>query len=238
MPRALENELAQTPATLLIPPQVPLGVPGDLVRRRPDLRESEARLHEATARTGVAVAQFYPSITLSANFGTESLKAQSLFNWSSRTFTVGPTIDIPIFEGGQLRGMLHLREAQQREAALVYQKSVLQAWHEVDNALVAYGEAQQRRDDVDVTVRNDELALRVAEDRHERGAGNLLDVLFAQMSLAQQQFALEQAQTEVQVDLVTLYKALGGGGRQCNEYTSNGVFASTCGADPDTHVGI
>ena len=126
----------------------PVGLPGTLVRRQPDVREAEARLHEATAQAGVAVANFYPNVTLNGAASVESFHLSNLFSPTSGAFALGPSISIPIFEGGQLRGTLARRESQQREAAIFFQKAVLRAWKEVDDALTAYREAQRRRADI------------------------------------------------------------------------------------------
>jgi len=96
-PRALATELGRDTGQPALPPTVPIGLPADLVRRRPDVREAEARLHAATAETGVAVANFYPRVTLSGDFGFESLNLGSLFDASSRQFTVSPAVSLPIF---------------------------------------------------------------------------------------------------------------------------------------------
>src|SRR3981081_2473059 len=143
--RTLEAELHRAQTSPRVPRKVPVGLPGTLVRRRPDVREVEAQLHEATAQTGVAVASFYPDVTLNGAVGVESLHLSNLFSPTSSAFAVGPSLSIPIFEGGKLRGVLALRESQQREAAIFFQKTVLRAWKEVDDALTAYREAQLRR---------------------------------------------------------------------------------------------
>ena len=131
-----------------VPLKVSVGLRGTLVRRRPVVREAEAKLHEATAQTGVAVANFYPDVTLNGAVGVESLRVSNLFSPTSAAFAVGPSISIPIFEGGRLRGTLALRESREREAAILFQKTVLRAWKEVDDAITAYREAQRRRGDV------------------------------------------------------------------------------------------
>src|SRR3982074_3759872 len=143
-PRALEAELHRSQILPRVPRKVPVGRPGTLVRRRPDVREAEARLHEATAQTGVAVASFYPDVTLNGAVSLESLRLTNLFSRKSTAVAVGPAISLPIFEGGKLRGSLALRESRQREAAIFFQKTVLQAWKEVDDALTAYRAAPRR----------------------------------------------------------------------------------------------
>jgi NodT family efflux transporter outer membrane factor (OMF) lipoprotein len=210
-PRALDSELSPVRDLPLLPPRVPAGLPSDLLRRRPDIREVEAQWHLATAETGVAVASFYPDVSLTGSMGTESLLAGNLFSLASRTFSVGPSIDIPIFQGGRLRGMLKLRRAQQREAAIEYQKTVLQAWSDVDNAMTAYGNAQQRRDSLAEAVGHEREALTAATQRYQQGSSSFLDVDTAQGALLEGEDSLAQTDIALRDDLVSLYKALGGG---------------------------
>ncbi len=126
-------------------------------------------------------------------------------------YGVGPGVTIPIFEGGQLRATLYLRKAQQQEAAITYQKTVLGAWHEVDNALTAYQTEQARRNQLAQAVAQNQRALSLAQSRYQEGVADFLQVLTAQQNLlsSQQQFAL--ATTNVSANLVAVYKALGGG---------------------------
>ena len=194
-----------------IPRLVPVGLPGTLVRRRPDVREAEARLHEATAQTGVAVASFYPDVALNGAASVESLRLTSLFTPASGAFAVGPSISLPIFEGGQLRGSLALRESQQREAAIFFQKTVLRAWKEVDDALTRYREAQHRRADVAEAVTQNQAALQAARQRYADGVIDFLNVVATQAQLLQSENDLADSDTQIATDLVNLYRALGGG---------------------------
>src|SRR5882672_8092104 len=210
-PRALEAELHRSQMVPRVPRKVPVGLPGSLVRRRPDVREAEARLHEATAQTGVAVANFYPDVTLNGAVGLESLHLSNLFSPASTTFAVGPSVSLPIFEGGRLRGTLELRESQQREAAVVFQKTVLRAWKEVDDAMTAYREAQLRRADVARSVTENQAALRAARQRYQEGAIDFLNVITAQAQVLQSENDLADSDTQIATLLVNLYRALGGG---------------------------
>jgi NodT family efflux transporter outer membrane factor (OMF) lipoprotein len=211
-PRALEAELRRSPQIIpRVPRKVPVGLPGTIVRRRPDVREAEARLHEATAQTGVAVASFYPDVTLNGAFNLESLHLSNLFTPTSTAFAVGPSISIPIFEGGRLRGVLTLRESQQREAAVFFQETVLRAWKEVDDALTDYREAQRRRIDIARSVTENQSALQAARQRYSEGATNFLDVTATQAQLLQSENDLSDSETQIATDLVNLYRALGGG---------------------------
>lgn len=210
-PRALEAELHRSQILPRVPRKVPVGLPGTLVRRRPDVREAEARLHEATAQTGVAVASFYPDVTLNGAVSLESLRLTNLFSPTSTAFAVGPSISLPIFEGGKLRGSLALRESRQREAAIFFQKTVLQAWKEVDDALTAYREAQRRRADIARSVTENQAALQAARQRYSEGAINFLNVTTTQAQLLQSENDLADSDTQIATDLVNLYRALGGG---------------------------
>jgi NodT family efflux transporter outer membrane factor (OMF) lipoprotein len=210
-PRALEADLNRFQILPRVPRKIPVGLPGTLVRRRPDVREAEARLHEATAQTGVAVASFYPDVTLNGAASVESLHLSNLFSPASGAFAVGPSISIPIFEGGRLSGALALRESRQREAAIFFQKTVLRAWKEVDDALTAYREAQRRRTDIARSVTENQAALRAARQRYSEGAINFLNVTTTQAQLLQSENDLADSDTQIATDLVNLYRALGGG---------------------------
>ena len=210
-PGALRDELIGQRPVPPVPPRVPIGVPSELARRRPDIRQAEAQLHAATADIGVAVADFYPKITLSGSIGLQALKAKDLGNWSARQYGLGPTISLPIFEGGRLRATLALRKVEQQEAALNYQQTVLQAWHDVDNALVAYASEQRRHDSLAAAETQDHLALRLARERYTQGVSDFLNVLDAERTLLQAQQQLADSAVTTSTNLVQLYKALGGG---------------------------
>ncbi len=210
-PGALRGELETAKPVPPVPPRVPVGLPSELARRRPDIVQAEAQLHAATADIGVAVANFYPSVTLSGSLGIQALRFKDLGNWDARQYNLGPAISIPLFEGGRLRATLELRKTQQQEAAVNYQRTVLNAWHEVDNALTAYGTEQRRRDELAQAVANDRRALGFAQDRYRAGVVDFLQVLTAQRDLLAAQQALAASTTNVSNDLVALYKALGGG---------------------------
>lgn len=210
-PNALRAQLAEPRPVPPVPPRVPVGLPSELARRRPDIMQAEAELHAATANVGVAVASFYPSITLNGSIGLQTLFPAQLFSLNSRQYAAGPGITLPIFQGGQLISTLHLRQAQQKEAALNYQKTVLQAWHDVDNALTAYRTEQARRDQLIQAEAQNRRALALARSRYQQGVADFLQVLVAQSNLLSTQQQLAQSTTNVSTDLVALYEALGGG---------------------------
>ncbi|RQS66483.1 TolC family protein [Burkholderia sp. Bp8963] len=210
-PGALRQALGAPRDVPQLPGQVPVGFPSELVQRRPDIRRAEAQLHAATASIGMAKADFYPRISLNGSAGFQSLQLSSLANWASGQFVVGPSITLPIFEGGRLKGMLHLREAQQQEAAINYQHTVLEAWREVDDALVVYDAEQRRRDRLIAVVSLNQRALAIAQQRYKAGAVDYLDVLIVQKQLLEAQSNLERSKAAADTNLVTLCKALGGG---------------------------
>jgi NodT family efflux transporter outer membrane factor (OMF) lipoprotein len=210
-PGALQAELITPGAVPPVPPRVPVGVPSELARRRPDIRQAEAQLHAATASIGVAVADFYPKVTLDGSIGLQALQFNNLGNWGARQYGLGPSISIPIFEAGRLRATLELRKVEQQEAALSYQQTVLQAWHDVDNALTAYGAEQRRHDALAAAVQQDKAALGLSRERYTQGLADFLNVLEAERTLLSAQLQLADSTTTVSSNLVQLYKALGGG---------------------------
>ncbi|PMY33875.1 RND transporter [Pseudomonas sp. GW456-L14] len=210
-PQALHAELAADAPVPQTPRQVAIGLPSQLAERRPDIRQAEARLHAATASIGVAQGDFYPRITLSGNFGSQAMQLSDFGSWGSRQFGIGPQFSLPLFDGGRLRGMLHLREAQQQEAAVAYQQTVLRAWHEIDDQLTRYNSSQLRRDSLAEAVRQNQIALRTAQQQYVEGVVDFVNVLTVQGALLATQEQLVESSTGVSLAMVGLYKALGGG---------------------------
>ncbi|AZE45876.1 Efflux transport system, outer membrane factor (OMF) lipoprotein [Pseudomonas chlororaphis] len=210
-PQALHAELAADAPVPQTPRQVAIGLPSQLAERRPDIRQAEARLHAATASIGVARGDFYPRITLSGNFGSQAMQLSDFGSWGSRQFGIGPQFSLPLFDGGRLRGMLHLREAQQQEAAVAYQQTVLRAWHEIDDQLTRYNSSQLRRDSLAEAVRQNQIALRTAQQQYVEGVVDFVNVLTVQGALLATQEQLVESSTGVSLAMVGLYKALGGG---------------------------
>ncbi|AGE28399.1 efflux transporter outer membrane subunit [Pseudomonas poae] len=210
-PQALHAQLSQDAAVPQTPRQVAIGLPSQLAERRPDIRQAEARLHAATANIGVAKGDFYPRITLSGSLGTQALQLADFGTWGSRAFAFGPQFSLPLFNGGRLQGMLTLREAQQQEAALAYQHTVLRAWHEIDDQLTRYNASQLRRDSLAEAVRQNRIALTTAQHQYVEGVADFVNVLTVQSALLATQEQWVQSSTDVSLAMVGLYKALGGG---------------------------
>ena len=210
-PNGLREVLRTPRAVPPVPPLVPVGLPAELARRRPDVREAEARLHAVTAEIGVARAAFFPSVKLSISAGLQATQIGRLFDLNAKQYAGGPGLTVPLFEAGQIRATLRLTEARQKEAVIAYQQTVLRALHEVDNALTAYRSEQTRRQRLMEAVAESRIALELARTRYRQGVADFLAVLDAQRNLAANELLLSDSTTTVSGNLVTLYKALGGG---------------------------
>jgi len=210
-PHALDAQLAGGGEVPALPAEVPVGLPSQLAQRRPDILRAEARLHAATAAIGAAKADFYPSVSLTGSFGFQSLSFSDVGAWDGRQFAFGPVLHLPIFDGGRLAGKLALSEARQQEAALHYQRTVLGAWHEVDDALGAYRAVQLRDARLAVALGQNRQALASAQRRYTQGAADYLNVLVTQQRLLDSENAVAKSRTEMALAMVALYKALGGG---------------------------
>jgi len=210
-PRALRAELDDARPIPPVPPSVPIGVPSELARRRPDIRQAEAELHAATADIGVAVAAFYPSVRINGSLGLQALQIGRLFDLNAREYAAGPGIRIPLFDAGRLNSTLQVREARQQDVAIQYQKTVLRALQEVDDALTAYRAEQVRRAELIEAVKESTRALGIAQSRYRLGVADFLSVLDAQRNMLVSRQLLADSTTTVSTNLVALYKALGGG---------------------------
>jgi NodT family efflux transporter outer membrane factor (OMF) lipoprotein len=213
-PDGLPADLVTAAPTPLTPPNVPVGLPSQLLTRRPDVREALQDLHQATAEVGVAEAQFYPDINLSASASLQALQFKDLNQWSALTYAMGPDITLPLFEGGQLRGQLKLEKATERETAISYAKTVLTAFTQVNTALTDYAQEHDALDALNIDVQQSDIALDLAEDQYKQGLSDYLTVLNAQESYLQAQQRQAQSVERMGTDLVSLYQALGGGWEQ------------------------
>ena len=210
-PGALDAELGPPGLIPVVPPTIPVGLPSQLAERRPDIRMAADRLHAATASIGVAIADFFPRITLSGSLDVQALQFSGLGSWASRQYGFGPTATLPIFEGGRLTGQLHLRRAQQKEAATMFQRTVLKAWQEIDDAMADFTAAQRRRDELTEAVHENEIAVDTAKAQYVQGSSDFLNVLTLQNALLSSQSAEADATAHVALSVTNLYRAVGGG---------------------------
>lgn len=195
----------------VIPRTFAIGVPADVIRNRPDVRKAEREVAAQTARIGVATADLYPKFTLSGSIGFETLKMSS--QPTSQTWSVGggPGITWAIFKGGAIRQNIEAQSALQEQALIKYQESILTALEDVENALVAYGEEQNRRDSLQKAAQAAQKAVELAKFKYQSGLTDFYNVLEAERSLLTFQELLAQSNGTVASNLVRLYKALGGG---------------------------
>jgi len=193
--------------------KVAVGVPADVLRRRPDVRRAERQLAAQTARIGVATADLYPKFTLSGSIGLEALSLSNLSSYSTWSLSGGPRITWAIFKAGAIRQNIEVQSALQGQYLIAYEAAVLSALEEVENALVAYAEEQQRRQSLSEATQAAQKAVELAQHKYQAGLTDFSNVLDAQRSLLSFQDQLAQSDGTLTSNLVRLYKALGGGWR-------------------------
>ncbi|MDZ5459822.1 efflux transporter outer membrane subunit [Azohydromonas lata] len=192
-------------------PDLSLGLPSELARRRPDVRAAEAQLHAATADIGVAVADLYPRIALGASVGLQSVEAGRFGDWGSRTWQVGPVLSLPLFDRGRRRATVELRRLQQQQAAVAYQQAVLKAWQEVDDTLLDYAAERRRHAELAARLDDRRAAWALAQGRRAHGLGSELAPLQARLAYLQASADLAESRARLHTGLVAVFKAVGGG---------------------------
>jgi len=210
-PGALLAELSKTEPIPPAPPIVPVGLPSELLLRRPDVQRVERQLAAATANIGVAKADLFPKFYLTGLAGFESVSADDWFTAGSRLWSIGPTVQWRIFDAGRIRANIQAQDARQEQALDAYQQTVLTAFEDVENALVSYAKEQTRRRSLEDAVTSSRQSLQLAQKLYKNGLTDFINVLDAERSLYQAQDALVQSDRTVSTDVVALYKSLGGG---------------------------
>jgi multidrug efflux system outer membrane protein len=197
-----------------LPPQMPAGLPSDLLERRPDIREAEQNLVSANANIGVAKAMFFPQISLfgsgGAAFGHSSFLGENI-PAPPGVGSYGAALAQPIFTGGALRNNLRLAKSQDRQALISYRQTIQRAFGDVSDALIGYDKYHGVRERQEQTVKDLQESVDVSMMRYRGGTANYLEVLDSQRSLFQAELTLAQARNNENQSLVQLYKALGGG---------------------------
>jgi multidrug efflux system outer membrane protein len=210
-PGALWGELSKEAPIPQLPPRVLVGLPSELLRRRPDIRRAERQLAAATAQVGVATAELFPKFSLTGMFNLESISASDWLTGPSRFWTVGPTIRWTIFDAGKIRANIEISNAQQAEALALYEKAILTGLQDVENSLVSYAKEQARNRSLVKAVTANKRAVELVNELYSRGLVDFLNVLVTQRALYSSEDTLAQSNALIASDLVSLYKALGGG---------------------------
>jgi NodT family efflux transporter outer membrane factor (OMF) lipoprotein len=210
-PAALLEELGKPAPIPSVPMFIPTGLPSDLLRRRPDIRAAEARLHSDTAAVGVAEADLFPKFNLNGSIGTAAPTFGGLFSWNQSAWSVGPSVSWPLFDAGRIRSNIELRKAIREESLITYQQTVLRALQDVESALIAYEKEQLHREALVQAVKSSRDAVDASLQLYAQGLTEFLNVLSAQRSLYASENALANSDQAIATNLVAVYKALGGG---------------------------
>ena len=205
--------VAHTDANALapLPQDLPVGLPSRLLERRPDILQAEQQLIEANARIGVARAQFFPQLSITAAGGVGGSDFSTIFDPDSRLIYGIAALTQPIFEGGKLRGQLQLSEETKKEMVLNYQKTIAGALRDASDALIAVNKQRAAREEQEKLVAAAEDATRLARIRYQGGATSYLEVLTTDSSLLTARLSLVNSREGEAQSLVQLYEALGGG---------------------------
>jgi len=210
-PGALLSELSADAPIPPLPPDVPVGLPSELLRRRPDVRTAERQLAAATARIGVAVADLFPRFSLTGSFGRQAEDARDLKIGVNRFWSFGPSVQWPVFEGGKILANIKVQSARQEQAAARYEKTVLVSLEETENALIDYSREQIRLKSLADATDANRVTVDLSKELYARGLTDFLTVLDAERSLYSSEDQLVQSRQTAVVNLIALYKALGGG---------------------------
>ncbi|MGC8829975.1 MAG: multidrug efflux RND transporter permease subunit [Verrucomicrobiia bacterium] len=220
-PTALESQLLAQRKLPAAPEKIYIGKPDELLRRRPDIRAAERALAAATARIGVATADLFPRVTFIGSIG---LEAKTLSGWGEAgadTYSFGPRISWAALDIGRVKARIKAADARAEASLANYEKTVLTALEETENALVQYGKTIARLRYLEQSAKAAEEALKLAQQRYEHGITDYLTVLDAQRVQLSAQSQLAQAQTQASTALVAIYKALGGGWKNQNVQAVN-----------------
>jgi multidrug efflux system outer membrane protein len=210
-PDALDAELDAIHPLAALPPEVPVGLPSDLLLRRPDIRRAERQIAAANARIGSATADLFPKFGLTGSVGLDATQFKNLFDWESRYFLISPTITWPIFDAGRIVNNISLQKGNTDEAILVYKKTVLVALQDVEDSLINYATEQARHKALEQVLKQNHTALDIAKAQYAHGLVDFLNVLDAERTVFSAEDELAQSDVTMSTNLVAVYKSLGGG---------------------------
>ncbi len=210
-PGTLHAELAEYSAIPEVPASTTVGLPVNLLRQRPDLRRAERQLAAQHAQIGVATADLYPRFSLSGTFALEATNFSSTFDGDSKTYSFGPSFRWNIFDGDRVRSRIGVEDARTQQLLAVYENTVLLALEDVENAMVAYKQERRRYRSLQRSVAAAQRSVELVDTLYRNGLTNFQNVLDAQRALADEQDRLAASDGQITKNLVSLYKALGGG---------------------------
>jgi NodT family efflux transporter outer membrane factor (OMF) lipoprotein len=210
-PGALFTELSE-PAPIPVPPaRVAVGVPADLLRQRPDIRRAERQLAAQTARIGIATADLYPRLSLSGFFAFEALEGGDLLKSGSRAFSFGPTVRWLLFDGKRVRSQIQVEDARTEQALYQYEQTMLNALNEAENAMTQYLQQQDTLAALERSQLAGRRSVKLATGLYKDGLSDFQNVLDSQRALFEIENQLAAARGDTVINLVQLYKAIGGG---------------------------
>lgn len=213
-PTALVDRLAANPGQLRLPDQIPLHLPSELLRRRPDIRAAEQRLAAATATIGIAVAELFPKFSLGALFGLQSTDLSTLLSGASRYWSIGPSLSLPLFDRDKLEAGVDISTARRDQILADYQQTVLEALGEVESGLVAFAQERDAHRFLSQATASAGQALEIAEGRYQAGLAEYLDVLQAEKTRQSAEAQLVESEQRLGLAVIAIYKALGGDAAQ------------------------
>ncbi len=207
----LHAELSDAKPLSTVSTLLAVGIPADVIRRRPDIRRAERQLAAQTARIGEAEADLYPKLTLSGSIGMEALSFGDLFSSASRVWSYGPSFSWPVFRAGAIRNNIKVQKELQQQALLRYEAALLSALEEVENSLISYSEGLKKFEMLQSASEAARTAAELAVHQYATGMTGFSDVLDAQRSLLSFEDQVAESQGALLTGIVQLYKALGGG---------------------------
>lgn len=210
-PSSLANELEVEGAIPKPPERVLVGIPSELLERRPDVRRAERLLAAACARIGEAKADRYPRFSLTSSFGLDSSSSANFADAASRAWSMGPSVRWPLFAGGRIESTIAVQDARAEQAEIAYRQAMLTALEDVENALVGYLREWDHQRSLEVSVAANRKSVEIANNLFTKGVTTFLDVLEAERNAYQAELEFAQSQSSTSLRVVALYKALGGG---------------------------
>jgi outer membrane protein, multidrug efflux system len=207
----VQAELSAPGALPAAPPDVPVGLPSDLLRRRPDIRQAEQQITASAARVGVAVSNLYPKFSLTSGGGGQSNALLNILSGAARLWSFGSSFSWGLLNYPATKANINAAESREQQSMINYERTVLTALKDVEDALAGYTKEKEREGSLLKARDANREALKLANIRYERGLSNYLEVLDAQRSLYSSEDAVVQNRANVTTNLVAVYKALGGG---------------------------